>query len=405
MRTWIVVLTVLLAGLAPAARADLDVGAYAPDIEAKEWLNTDEPISLTEYRGMIVLIVFWVSWHKGGEFALTDLSILNSPLARQRGFMVIGATDAEKDKVEKMLKEKRILYPIATGSKAHEEYKISKFPSLVIVDPYGKVAWSGVALGRDAEMGKALEKVFEETPPFRTHPIEVLEAERRLKNARQALRNEQPREAIEEAKRAVDHTVFGDPLRARCQDMLDLAEALGRDALTRAQEAIDDRRYADAVALFREVRRNYIGLEVARTARKRLETYKKKYPEVARILERDSEEAQAQMELSTALDEFRARQFGPAIVRLERIAKDFPETDAAALAQQVIDRTAKNQGIMGYVLDHKASRECRSLLAQAASFERSRQLSRARQLYRQILDTYGDTVYADEAVRRLQRLP
>lgn len=397
------VLAALLASA--AARADLEVGTYAPDFEAKDWLNTDEPISLIDLRGMVVVVVFWVSWFEGGQFILPELSIINSREARQRGFYVIGLTDSDKSKVEKLVKDKRIFFPIGAGSKSMEEYKITKYPSLVIIDPLGKIAWSGAAYGKDNEIRTALEKVFTDNPPFKTHPDEVIYTQRQLAQARQALREGDIREAYEAAERAIEHTVFGDPLRAKCQDLLDLIESLGRDMLARSLAALDDKRYEDAVRLLRDIRRDFIGLEVARTARKRLELMKKRYPEVAKIVERESEAARAEMALMSAIEVLRARQFGAAYVKFEDVVKEFPETEAATKAQTILDRMNKNEGVMGYVRDHKAASICESLLSQAASFARKGENNKARELYRRILDEFGDTVWADEAARRLALLP
>lgn len=388
-----------------AARADLDIGTYAPDFEAKDWLNTDEPVSLIDLRGMIVVVVFWVSWFEGGEFVLPEFSIVNSRDARQRGFYVIGLTDSDKSKVEKLIKDKRIFFPIGAGSKSMEEYKITKYPSLVIIDPLGKIAWSGAAFGKDNEIRTAIEKVLNDSPPFKSHPDEVIYTQRQLAEARQALREGDIRAAFEAAQRAIEHTVFGDPLRAKCQDVLDLIESLGRDMLARSLAALDDKRYEDAVRLLRDIRRDFIGLEVARTARKRLELMKKRYSEVAKIVERESESTRAELALMSAIEVLRARQFGAAYVKLEDLIKEFPETEAATKAQTVLDRMTKNEGMMGYVRDHKAASVCEPLLSQAANFARKGENSKARELYRRILDEYGDTVYADEAARRMALLP
>ena len=49
-----------------SVRADLEEGKYAPDLEAKDWLNTEDgqPISLSNLKGMTIVLYFWVSWHE-----------------------------------------------------------------------------------------------------------------------------------------------------------------------------------------------------------------------------------------------------------------------------------------------------------------------------------------------------
>jgi TolA-binding protein len=60
---------------------------------------------------------------------------------------------------------------------------------------------------------------------------------------------------------------------------------------------------------------------------------------------------------------------------------------------------------MGYVRDHKASKECMSLLSQARSFVGARRVDKAKEIYRRVIDEYPDTTYAEEAVKRLIQLP
>lgn len=46
---------------APVA-AQVDVGADAPEIDAKDWFNPPPGSSLAELRGQVVLIEFWATW-------------------------------------------------------------------------------------------------------------------------------------------------------------------------------------------------------------------------------------------------------------------------------------------------------------------------------------------------------
>ena len=111
------------------------------------------------------------------------------------------------------------------------------------------------------------------------------------------------------------------------------------------------------------------------------------------------------MLLASAQDLVRARKFGPAYDKLEEIANEFASTDTATKAQTMLERMKKNDSIMVYVRDHKASRECERLLAQARTYEQTGHPGKARALYREILDKYSDTKYADDAAKRLAQLP
>lgn len=51
----------LLVGLAPAAAAQVWIGADAPEVEAKQWFNT-EPVSISELKGQVIMLEFWATW-------------------------------------------------------------------------------------------------------------------------------------------------------------------------------------------------------------------------------------------------------------------------------------------------------------------------------------------------------
>ncbi len=397
------VLVVLAAmALTGVARADLDEGEWAPDIEAGEWYNSDEPISLYECRGMVVVLLFWVSWHPGGEFVMPMANFVNSEFGRQQGVFMIGLTDAELYQVEEMLREERVLFPVGIASDAYKEYDIDNFPRAVIIDATGKIAWTGWPSG--AELVSQIREVIAETPPNRTHPIEAAEARRSLSLAREALRTNELRKAYRNADIAYDRALAGDPLKADCQHMLDLIEALGRDELARAEAAVEDLDYTGAVNRFKKIKREFRGTDAAVAAGRRLRTIQSKYDEVADLLEQQQDEGVAENLLADTLALFRDRSFGEAYEKLQRIVDEFDSTPAADRARIVIERTEANPDVMLRVNDYLARTDCQSLLSQARAYERRGQPNLAKQKYQVILERYPDTVWADRARERLVRL-
>jgi tetratricopeptide (TPR) repeat protein len=407
---WVIVAGLCLASWGTGvARADLKPGTYAPDLEAKEWMNTNgEPLSLTEYRGMIVVLFFWVSWHEGGEAIMPLMTLVNgSRFGRSAGVFVIGVTDADCKRVEDMLKKEKVFFPVALEAKrTFDDYDIQSYPRVVIIDPRGKVTWTGWP-GKEggSSLVEEIGKAAADTPPTKTHPEDAAKAESYLKQARQALLREKYREAFDAASSAFDAALRGDPLKSRCQDLLDLVEALGRDKLAQAERALSERRFDEAVELLVELRREFRGVEVAASARKKLEALEKKTPEVSRILRQQEDAGVAEAMLADALEKIRARRFGLAFDKLEEIVNEYGSTSAVERARTLLDRLRANDAVMGYVRDHKASRACRNLLFQAGAYERTGRTTQARELYREIMDKYPDTIYAEEAARRLAQLP
>jgi TolA-binding protein len=406
-----VLIGVCVAGIAASVvRADPKVGSYAPDIEAQEWMNTDEgqPVSLAECRGMVVVLFCWVTWQPGGELVMPSMTqVNNSAYGKEAGVFLIGITDAERKRVEEMLQKEKVFFPIGLeAKKTFEDYKLTTFPRIVIIDPNGKVAWTGWPGEKGGKsLLDELKKVLDATPPTRTHPEEAAKVQAYLKQAREALREDRYRDAYRAASSAFEHALRGDELKSRCQDLLDLIEALGRDKLAQAEQAVDERNFEDAVTALLDVRREFVGMDVAHAGKKRLEALQKKEPEVSELIRRQQSLGQAETMLAAALDLVRDRQFGRAHEKLAQIVEDYGATATAAKAQTLLERMQKNDGVMGYVRDHKASRACRTLLSQADAYERTGRSSKARELYREIIDKYPDTTYAFEAAQRLARLP
>jgi len=403
----LLVLAALGAALAQEKQEEgLPKGTFAPDIEAKEWLNTPngEALSLTELRGMVVVVFFWVTWHKGGELVMPLMNEINSKFARNEGVFLVGLTDADRKRVEGMLKKERAFFPVGLESRSYEEYKIRSFPSVVVIDARGRVCWTGWPGQADA-LVKAIADAISDVPPSKTHPEEAAIVQSKLKKARQALLQGKYREAYLTARDADRIAIPGDPLKTRCQDMLDLLEALGHDLLARARQASEEQDWETSVNLLRTVRREYLGLAVATRAKRLLDNLKKKSPEVARILERENEAAEAENALGKALELIRNKRLGEGYVRLEDIVTRYEGTEAATKARTVLERMQRNEGIMGYVRDHKAAKECENLLRLAETYARSQRVQQAKELYRRIINEYADTVWAEEATRRLMRLP
>jgi thiol-disulfide isomerase/thioredoxin len=53
---------VLTLGLAPATAAQVWIGADAPEIEVKQWFNSESDASISELRGKVIMLEFWATW-------------------------------------------------------------------------------------------------------------------------------------------------------------------------------------------------------------------------------------------------------------------------------------------------------------------------------------------------------
>ncbi len=411
MRSLIISLACVLILACPLVRADLKEGKYAPDIEAEEWLNVDEPISLAELRGMTVVLFFWVSWHPGGENVMPLMNLVGSQFGRARGVYIIGLTDADRVRVEPMLKKELVMFPVGTRSDSYKEYDISSFPRVVVIDPNGKIAWSGWpgASGIN-KMMETFAELISQSPPTKTHPIDRAVVEEELQRAWQHLSNEEFRQAFHAAEKADGHALLGDRIKNRCHKVLDLLELVGRDELAQASNLADDKKFEQAVLKLRDIKTRYLGLHVGRAARLKLNALKKRYDEVEAVLDRLKRKDAAERLLYDATELLRTQprtweEIGQAYEILERIAEDYPDVNTAQKAKTILERMRDDRRVMDHVRDYQMAPECRDWLSRARSYLYIGENQDAEELFMKVMKECDGTIWADEAAMELKKMP
>lgn len=401
------ILAVSLATLAAhVASGQVSVGNDAPEFEAKEWLNIDEPLSLSDLDGMVVILYFWVSFHEGGERMISLVNTIeNNPgLGRARGVAVIGLTEANAKGIESTLEEEKVFFPVGVGSKSHEKYRARAFPWVVIIDAKGKIAYSAVAT-KGEELVKKVRETLAKTPPTRTHPLEVPKVHQKLEAARKSLRGGSYRAAFRHARDAFETAITGDPLKTTCEEMIDLIEALGKDQLADVDPLIETRDFDGIVKTLQTVGRQFKGLDVSRAARRRLAALKKEHTQVASLLKNEEKEDEARAKLYTAQQSLRERKLGESYATMQEIVKDFGGTEVSAAAKRIMSRMEKNETVIAMVRDHLAAKDCEGWLSRARSLARTRSgRLKAKRLYRQIISKYPETKYADVATQELAKI-
>lgn len=408
---WIAVLAGALAGavLGQDPREEkIKVGDWAPDLEAKEWINAsgtlsgDEIPSLREYRGLVTVIVFWVSHHEGGRYILPYLNVADyGGRFGGSGLAFVGVTDADRKRTEGWLRESKVFFPVGCESKAAEDYGITTFPSIVVVDPEGKVAFKGAA---DESFFKTIEEVQTKTPPTRTNPEESIRAARWLNEAREKLREGNLRRSYVLAADAWMHTVLGDKLKSESFALADLLELMAQDELAKVPALIDEKKYADAARILTDVRKRFHGTDASRDAKAAIEKYEKDFEEFKKAVSSFGDERSAAKLLLEARDDIRAHKFGEGYAKLVRIQADYASTQAAEYAKELIARIQSNPAVWSVVRDKQAETDCRMWLAQARSYLKSGRSNEARELFNRVMEKYPDTSFAKEAKEELVRM-
>lgn len=409
-----VVVMLSLAVPAGAQRRDdeegLKVGDFAAAVEAKEWLyvESEEDIpSITELRGMIVVLFFWTSWHEGGEALLPYVNMLehNPSIGRYGGVFIMGVTDADREATQPLTDKAKVFFPVALESKAAEEYGITGSFGFVIIDPEGKIAYKSSERVSVDNMAQEVIELMGEKPPSKTHPMEAKVCYRLIDRARDCIRDQQYPKAHKLTREAIRRAVLGDRLTSSAAEMIDLLDQLGYDELAHFEPLREQGRYDEAVALLRRVIRRYRGLHCyldAKALYKKLEEKDEKFKLAAAKYADEDEAARLYLD---ARDDLRARRFVESYQKLKRITTEYPRTEAAEYAEAMLERMRQNRRFWQLIMDEEAAGTCRELLARARGLKARGRYAEARALLRRILDEHPDTKWAEEAKQELIDMP
>jgi len=154
--------------LARAAAAELfemrhlSVGKVAPDIEGDD--TDGKPLKLSDYRGKVVLLVFWGTWcpHCVGMFPQERALVKKF---EGEPFAVVGVnSDEAGDKLKNFLTKQRVTWrsfldggnsegPIAT------RWNVQGWPAVYVIDAKGVICFKHV---RDEQLDRAVETLMKE---------------------------------------------------------------------------------------------------------------------------------------------------------------------------------------------------------------------------------------------------
>lgn len=114
---------------------DIAIGELAPDFKLKNL--SGEEVSLSDYRGKIVLINFWATWCKFCDIEMPDLNDINN----DNEDVVVLAVDVmeELPKVKKYIEKGGYDFEVVldTEGSISQDYLVSSFPTTYAVDKDG----------------------------------------------------------------------------------------------------------------------------------------------------------------------------------------------------------------------------------------------------------------------------
>lgn len=140
----------------------------APDFpDGLEWLNTERPLSLRELRGKVVLLDFWTYCCINCMHILPDLKRLERKYANE--LVVIGVhsakffTEQETENIRQAILRYEIEHPVVNDNQMviWSQYAVRAWPTLVLIDPQGKIVGYHSGEGIYEIFDKAIQQVIQ----------------------------------------------------------------------------------------------------------------------------------------------------------------------------------------------------------------------------------------------------
>lgn len=106
-------------------------GGQSPELQAVRWFNN--PVFRLEDDRKVLLFFFDIDPNKDARETLRHVEQINV-LTKQKDWVVIGLTSARPSEVESFIREHRVRFTVGAGSKSSRDYKVDRFPRLIVVD-------------------------------------------------------------------------------------------------------------------------------------------------------------------------------------------------------------------------------------------------------------------------------
>lgn len=140
MKSIVVTAVFILTGF--IVKAQVKVDQVAPEISLPD--VNDSPISLSSFKGKVVLIDFWASWCGPCRASIPSVIKLYDKY-KAKGFEVFGVSiDSKKKDWIKAIAQDKITYPQVNDkagwySKTADKYGVNAIPNTFLLDKTGKI--------------------------------------------------------------------------------------------------------------------------------------------------------------------------------------------------------------------------------------------------------------------------
>jgi thiol-disulfide isomerase/thioredoxin len=205
----------------------------------------------------LILIDKWATWCGPCIRSIPHLNKLHDKYA-SKGLVVIGVTREPAEKVEPFVKAKGMKYVVAIAEA--REYATRSIPHAWLVSPTGKVVWKGHPSRLKEDLIQQHLKYARTKPTF-SLPKALSKAEKYLKAEKYAYG---VRALIKYINKPADEAI-----KLEAEKAVAAVLAYGKEQLERAEAAVKEKDFAEALEKFSALEKSFKGLDAGATAKKR----------------------------------------------------------------------------------------------------------------------------------------
>ena len=390
----------LLLPFCSIAAAAVAVGD-SPDLKARA--VDGAAVDLSTLRGKLVLIDFWVGRSEQDKNNEKPLLAIYKDY-HEKGLEIIGiCCDRKVSDVQRSISELGITWP-----QVHEPadwrgglgalWGVPRVNWDYLIAPDGKVIYVGDA----SKIRDEIDKAMHEHPPQLVDPKVLAQATADL-DAVELLLAKQDREAAirrftQVAGEANKNPDFAQRSAAVRGEVNDAADAL----LDEVDQLIAGKKYPAAAERVRALLSTMAGLPTASLARQRLAEMVS-HPDVQVELKKKEREKQADAALAEARklrDDGKAEE---AYAHFKAVAGEFNGTPAAAAAAEAVKTYEADPAFIRRAKDRAAAPKAKAALNLAENYRSAGMAEKAKEKYREVIQQFPDTSYAEIATRELNK--
>jgi thiol-disulfide isomerase/thioredoxin len=137
------------------------VGTNAPSLTIREWVTQSHP-DVANLTGQVYVIEFWATWCHSCVQNIPHLIEFNDKY-KDKGLTFIALSqDRSIDELRKFVQDKKINYSVALDNGSADNYSITGYPTIVVVNHLGQIVWQGYPW--DGGFEKAIKNALADAP-------------------------------------------------------------------------------------------------------------------------------------------------------------------------------------------------------------------------------------------------